>query len=147
LRLREKSAPYLFLLPYFLVTAVFFLYPLIYATVLAFYQTNGPLEKPSSALATSRTSCATRFPHRSLEHDGLRLLLDLPAAPAVAGLAMLLNARTDRLKGFFRLAIFAPNLVGQVFVAILFSMLFTPRYGLFNRFLQRCFTGDSSSAG
>ena len=36
----------------------------------------------------------------------------------------------------FRLAIFAPNLVGQVFVGILFSMLFTPRYGLFNRFLH-----------
>src|SRR5690349_17944191 len=41
-KLRARSAPYLFLLPYFLVTAVFFLYPLLYAMVLAFYQTNGP---------------------------------------------------------------------------------------------------------
>ena len=41
-RLRTRAAPYLFLLPYFLVTAVFFLYPLFYAAVLAFYQTNGP---------------------------------------------------------------------------------------------------------
>ena len=28
---------------------------------------------------------------------------------------------------------FSPNLVGQVFVGILFSVLFTPRYGLITR--------------
>ena len=56
--------------------------------------------------------------------------------PLSLGLALLLNAKTDRLKGFFRLAIFSPNLVGQVFVGILFTMLFTPRYGLFNQLLQ-----------
>src|SRR5262249_5205636 len=39
--LRPRWSPWLFLLPYFLVTAVFFVYPLIYATILAFYQTNG----------------------------------------------------------------------------------------------------------
>src|SRR5262249_46490922 len=52
------------------------------------------------------------------------------------GLAMLLNSKEDKTKAFFRLAIFAPNLVGQMFVGILFSVLFTPRYGLFNRFMQ-----------
>ncbi len=56
--------------------------------------------------------------------------------PLSLGLAMLLNAKNDRLKGIFRLAIFAPNLVGQVFVGVMFSVLFTPRYGLFNRGLQ-----------
>src|SRR6185503_10648173 len=42
---RRQVAPYLFLLPYLLITAVFFLYPLIYAGILAFYQTNGPTQK------------------------------------------------------------------------------------------------------
>src|SRR5262245_20655590 len=41
-KLRTRAAPYLFLLPYILVTLVFFLYPVIYATILSFYQTNGP---------------------------------------------------------------------------------------------------------
>lgn len=40
-----RSAPYLFLAPYFLVTATFFLYPVIYAVLLAFYQTNGPASR------------------------------------------------------------------------------------------------------
>src|SRR5450432_1101594 len=39
--IQSRWAPFMFLLPYFLVTAVFFIYPLIYATILAFYQTNG----------------------------------------------------------------------------------------------------------
>src|SRR5688500_1729150 len=42
---RTQSAPYLFLLPYFLTCLTFFLYPLFYATVLAFYQTNGPARR------------------------------------------------------------------------------------------------------
>ena len=34
-KFRTQASPYLFLLPYFLVTAVFFVYPLIYAAALA----------------------------------------------------------------------------------------------------------------
>jgi ABC-type sugar transport system permease subunit len=135
--IHSSFAPYLFLLPYVLTTSVFFLYPLIYATILAFYQTNGPsrkafvgwsnflfvLKDPDFHQAVWNTTVFAAF------SIGLQLPLSL-------GLAMLLNSKNDRLKGFFRLAIFSPNLVGQVFVGVLFSVLFTPRYGLFNRFLQ-----------
>jgi ABC-type sugar transport system permease subunit len=140
LRLREKSAPYLFLLPYFVVTAVFFLYPLVYATVLAFYQTNGPARKAFVGFGNFWYVLRDPDFHTAVWNTTVfaffSIFLQLPLS---LGLAMLLNARTGRLKGFFRLAIFAPNLVGQVFVAILFSMLFTPRYGLFNRLLQTLF--------
>jgi ABC-type sugar transport system permease subunit len=136
-KFRTKSAPYLFLLPYFLLASVFFIYPLLSATALAFYQTNGPARRafvgwsnfvfivhdPDFRIALWNT---TVFAVCSI---GVQLPLSL-------ALALLLNTRNDRWKGFFRLAIFAPNLVGQVFVGILFGMLFTPRYGLFNRFLQ-----------
>ena len=56
--------------------------------------------------------------------------------PLSLGLALLLNSRRDRLKGFFRLVVFSPHLVGAIFVGVLFSVLFTPRYGMVNRFLQ-----------
>jgi ABC-type sugar transport system permease subunit len=52
------------------------------------------------------------------------------------GLALLLNQGNSKLKGLFRLVLFSPNLVGQIFIGILFSVLFTPRYGLINRFVQ-----------
>ena len=133
----QTWAPYAFLSPYVLLTLLFFLYPLGYAMVLSLYQTNGPRSKvfvgvenyrfilsdPDFGVALWNTfvfACASIF-------------IQLPLSLA---LAMMLNARNDRFKSLFRLAIFAPNLVGQVFVGILFLMLFTPRYGLFNQTLQ-----------
>ena len=53
------------------------------------------------------------------------------------GLAMLLNQPWLRARNFLRLAFFAPNLLGQVFVAVLFSVLFAPQYGLVNQALHR----------
>jgi ABC-type sugar transport system permease subunit len=136
-KLRTKAAPYLFLLPYVLVTAVFFLYPVIYATILAFYQTNGPRTRAYVGLDNFRFVLADPDFRRALWNTSVFALFSICLQlPLSLGLAMLLNARSDKTKSLFRLAIFAPNRVGQVFVAILFQMLFTPRYGLFNRFLQ-----------
>ena len=139
-KLRTRSAPYLFLLPFFVITAVFFIYPLLYALVLAFHQTAGPRSRIYVGLDNFRFLLSDSDFHSSLRNTIFfavcSLLIQLPLS---LGLAMLLNSKHDRLRGFFRLAIFAPNLVGQVFVGILFSMLFTPRYGLFNRFLQSLF--------
>ena len=135
---RRQAAPYLFLLPYLLITAVFFLYPLVYASVLAFYQTSGPTQR--AFVGVSNFLFVVRDPdfHTALKNTAFFTLCSLCLQlPLSLGLAMLLNAKDDRTKAFFRLAIFAPNLVGQVFVGILFSILFTPRYGLFNRFLQQ----------
>ena len=127
----------MFLLPYFLVAAVFFVYPLGYATVLAFYQTNGPKSRVFVGLDNFRFILTDSDFRLALWNTCFfavcSIFLQLPLS---LGLAMLLNSKRDRMKGFFRLAIFSPNLVGQVFVGILFSMLFTPRYGVFNRFLQ-----------
>jgi ABC-type sugar transport system permease subunit len=139
-KLRTRAAPYLFLLPYILVTLVFFLYPVIYAAILSLYQTNGPRARAYVGLDNFRFVLADPDFRRALWNTTVfaffSICLQLPLS---LGLAMLLNARNDKTKGIFRLAIFAPNLVGQVFVAILFQMLFTPRYGLFNRLLQTVF--------
>ena len=135
--LRSRSAPYLFLLPYFLVTAVFFVYPLVYAMILAFYQTNGPARKAYVGLANFQFVLTDPDFHRALGNTlvftAASLLLQLPMSLM---LAMLLNGKIDRSRSIFRLVIFAPNLVGQVFVGILFGMLFTPRFGLFNKLLN-----------
>jgi len=136
-KIRTKTAPYLFLLPYFVLASVFFIYPLFRAMVLAFYQTNGPARRAFVGWSNFTFVLSDPDFRRAIGNTAFfaacSLLLQLPLSLA---LAMLLNSRNDKLKGFFRLAIFAPNLVGQVFVGILFAMFFTPRYGLFNRFLQ-----------
>ncbi|HZZ42377.1 MAG TPA: sugar ABC transporter permease [Tepidisphaeraceae bacterium] len=129
--------PYLFLTPYFLLTIVFFLYPLFYATILSFYQTNGPTRKVFVGLANFRFILSDPDFHIALRNTLLYTILSVTTqVPVALALALLLNARRDKLKSFFRLAVFAPNLVGSIFVGILFSVLFVPRYGLVNRTLQ-----------
>jgi len=136
-KLSRQVTPLLFLAPYFVVTAVFFVYPLIVATVLAFFQTSGPSVREFVGLSNITFVLADPDFWRAVYNTSFfaffSIVLQLPLSLA---LAMMLNARGDRLKGVFRLLIFAPNLVGQVFVGILFAMLFTPRYGLFNQLVH-----------
>lgn len=134
---RTRWAPYLFLTPYLVIAGVFFVYPLLYATVLAFFQTAGPATRAFVGFENFRFILHDHDFHRALWNTTFFALCSVfLQLPLSLGLAMLLNAKNDRTKAFFRLAIFAPNLVGQVFVGILFSVMFTARYGLFNQFLQ-----------
>jgi ABC-type sugar transport system permease subunit len=55
--------------------------------------------------------------------------------PLSLGLAVLLNAKFLKLRNAFRFGFFSPYLLGQVFVAVLFSVIFAPRLGLLNRAL------------
>jgi ABC-type sugar transport system permease subunit len=135
-RYRGK-APYLFLLPYLLLTSVFLLYPLFKAAVLAFYQTNGAQSRAFVGFGNFTFLAKDPVFHRALVNTTLFMLASVCLQlPLSLGLALLLNSGKDKLKGFFRLVLFSPNLVGQVFVGILFGVLFTPRYGLINRFSQ-----------
>jgi ABC-type sugar transport system permease subunit len=136
----QAWAPYLFLSPYLLLSAVFFVIPFGSAVVLAFYETNGPRARVFVGLANFRFLLHDPMFYTALGNTTMfacaSVLLQLPLSMA---LALLLNSSEGRLKGFFRLILFSPNLVGQIFVGILFSVLFAPRYGLINRTLQALF--------
>jgi ABC-type sugar transport system permease subunit len=136
----QRVAPYLFLSPYVLLTIVFFLYPLAYAVLLAFHQTNGPMSWRFVGLKNFSYIFTDPAFHRAILNTAVyavfSICLQLPLSLA---LAMLLNSGTGRTKAFFRLAIFAPNLVGPVFVGILFGVLFAPNIGLFNQLVHAVF--------
>ena len=131
------AAPWLLLAPYLLVTLVFTIYPLINAGILAFYQTNGPASRAFVGLDNFRFLLSDPSFYRALQNTTVfavcSIFIQLPLS---MGLALLLNTSDSRLKGFLRLVLFSPNLVGGIFVGILFSVLFTPRYGLINRFVH-----------
>jgi ABC-type sugar transport system permease subunit len=136
-RLYKGWAPYLFFAPFLLLTAVFTIYPLINAIILAFQQTNGPASRVFVGLDNFRYVLTDPTFYKALGNTTtyafFSVFLQLPLA---LGLALLLNTEKSRAKGFFRLILFSPNLVGQIFVGILFGVLFTPRYGLINRGVQ-----------
>ena len=136
----QRLAPYLMLAPYVLLTCVFFLYPLAYATLLAFHQTNGPLSW--NYVGTKNFSFILADPafHKAVVNTAIYAAFSIGLQlPLSLGLAMLLNSGNDRAKSFFRLAIFAPNLVGPVFVGVLFFVMFAPQIGLFNQLMHMVF--------
>lgn len=132
-----RRTPWLFLSPYLLLTAVFFVYPFFHAIELAFYQTAGPRASVWVGLDNFRFIFGDRDFWKALYNTcAFAVVGTAVMIPASLGLALLLNSKKDRLKTFFRLVFFAPNVVSQIFVGIIFAVAFTPRYGLFNRFLQ-----------
>ena len=136
----KRSAPYWFLAPYLAVTLVFTVYPLINAGILAFHQTNGPASRAFVGFANFRFLFHDPTFWQALGNTTIfaacSVLVQLPLS---MGLALLLNSGKGWARGLLRLVLFSPNLVGQIFVGVLFSVLFTARYGLVNRFLQALF--------
>lgn len=134
---RKAWVPYAFLAPYAVFACVYFLYPFLDSVGLAFYQTNGPRSRIFVGLDNFAYLAGDDLFHSALINTTVfacaSVLVQLPLS---MGLALLLNSGLSKSKGFFRLILFSPNLVGQIFVGILFSVLFTPRYGLVNRGFQ-----------
>lgn len=136
----QRSAPYLFLAPYLILAAVFFIYPLIDATRLAFYQTHGALAREWVGTANFSFLWRDGNFHQAVFNTTIFAFCNSALMlPLSLGMALLLNTRNGRFKGFFRVLFFSPNFVGQIFVGILFTVIFIPRYGLINRFLQTLF--------
>ena len=138
---KSNLAAYGFLLPYFIVTAIFYLYPFIYSIVLAFFQTNGPKAKEFIGFDNFLFIIKDKFFYKALLNTGIfaffSIFLQLPLS---LGLAMLLNTGSNnKIKNFFRFLIFSPQLVGQIFVGVMFTVLLVPRYGLFNQFIHSLF--------
>jgi ABC-type sugar transport system permease subunit len=136
MRFQQKAAPYLFIAPFLILFAVFGAYPIIKSLSLSVYATNGPkdavfvgpanylflLQDPDFLTAVKNTAVYAFF----------SVFLQLPVA---LGLAMMLSAKWVRGREFWRLAFFSPNLLGQVFVGVLFGILYQPQFGLVNRVL------------
>lgn len=132
--LQHKWAPYLFVSPFVILFAVFGIYPIVKSIILAFHATNGP--KSQVFVGVNNFTYMFHDPdfrtavRNTATYALWSVILQLPMA---LGLAILLNQRWLRGRSFLRLAFFSPNLLGQVFVAVLFGQLFMVHYGLVNR--------------
>jgi ABC-type sugar transport system permease subunit len=130
----KGPAPYLFLSPYLVLTALFFIVPFVKAIFLAFYETNGPRSRAFVGLDNFRFLLHDTNFHAALFNTTLFAVVSVCVQlPLAMGLALLLNGSGSRVRAVFRLIFFSPNFIGQVLVGILFFALFTPRYGLLPR--------------
>jgi ABC-type sugar transport system permease subunit len=135
-----RWAPWAFIAPFLVLFATFTLWPLIQSLVLAFSQTFGP--KSSTFVGFDNFVFLLRDPlfwqalRNTIVYTAGSVFIQLPIA---LGLALLLNRPGLRGRAIFRLIFFAPSLVGLVFVAVVFSLLFQSRTGLVNSGLHSLF--------
>lgn len=139
-RLQHRYAPYLFVAPFVLVFLIFGLYPIVKSLILAFHITNGPKHAVFVGWSNFQFLLSDPDFHTAVWNTVVfaffSVFLQLPLS---LGLALLLSQKWLKGREFLRLAFFSPHLVGQVFVGVLFSVLFIPQYGLLNKVLHFLF--------
>lgn len=133
--IQARFAPYLFVAPFVVLFCCFLLYPLLRSLYLSAHQTAG------QRMASVGLKNFTFLLHddalgwAALNTVGYTLAFLIFQIPAALGLALLLNSPKVRGRNIFRFAFFAPHLVGQVFVAVIFTMLLNNN-GPMNNFLR-----------
>lgn len=136
-----RWSPYAFFAPFLLLFCAFTVWPLIQSLVLAFSQTFGP--KRSAFVGFGNFAFLLRDPlfwqalRNTVLYTAGSVFIQLPLS---LGLALLLNRPGLRGRAVFRLIFFAPSLVGLVFVATVFALLFQSRTGLVNAGLHSLFS-------
>lgn len=130
----RRLVPLLFLAPYLLVTLIFLCWPLLDAVRLAFLQTNGPRSSVFVGFDNFAFVLSDADFHKALINTSVYAIASLCIQiPCALGLALLLQDSRSRVAQIARSVLFSPHLTGQIFVGILFGVLFMPRFGLVNQ--------------
>lgn len=130
---------YYFLIPFFIVMAVFIIYPLVYSIYLSFTSWDGTA-KPPVFIGLDN--------FKNLIHDAtffktigntifIWLCNVIPQMIFAIGLAALLTQKSVKGRGFFRAAYFLPSLVTMASVGSLFFFLLDYQGGAINFILQK----------
>lgn len=134
-----KWAPYVLVAPFLGVFVVFMAYPMLYSAVMAMQQTFGPKASEFLFLDNFKNLATDPFFWKAVRNTFVfaagSVFIQLPLS---LGLAMLLNQPDVRGRVFFRLIFFSPALVGTVFIALMFGLIFS-REGLANFTLHAVF--------
>ena len=128
---------YLFISPFFLLFAVFGLYPLLFSLYLGFVKWDGLTDSVFVGFENFKTLFLDDAFYVALWNTVVIGALHVPPMFVLAFLfAHVLNARGLRLRAFFRVSVFLPCVTPMVVIAIVFSLLYSSEAGLFNFLLK-----------
>jgi multiple sugar transport system permease protein len=131
---QAKYAPYFFISPFYLLFAIFFLFPTLFALVLGFFKW--------SALGTPEfygTQNYTRLfadpvfwkaVGNTLIYCAASLFIIVPLALLEA---MALNSKLLKFRTFWRAVYFAPIVTSSVAISLVFRLLYNQQYGVINQ--------------
>src|SRR5918999_1814713 len=131
-KLDERVSPYLLISPFFLVFAVFGIFPLLYTAYVS--MTNRNLLNPSYefvGLANYRELLGDDYFWNAVVNTlGIGVLSTAPQLAHVLNTSM-------RVRTLFRMSVLLPQVTSLVAVALIFTDLFATDYGLINYLLNQ----------
>jgi len=141
--IRRKSTPYLFILPFGVLFALFFILPILYAI----YQSLFRSMRSGLGLGAATVSFNGIDNYLDVFHDpnfyggiGRVLLYGIVQVPVMLilalVLALLLDSTVVRWKNFFRVAFFVPYAIPGIIAALLWGFLYNPALSPFTVITQ-----------
>ncbi|MBN1410937.1 MAG: sugar ABC transporter permease [Spirochaetales bacterium] len=135
-KLKEKDVmPYVCLIPFMILFLTFFLIPIIYSLVLSFQKLGRGSTPPEFAGLQNYAFILTEDTYfwRSISATVFLLFMGtlLPHLFAFP-LAIMLNNKSVKLKGVFKVLFFLPFMTNTVSAALIFQQLFSLNYGVIN---------------
>jgi multiple sugar transport system permease protein len=135
----RRLAPYLFVAPFFLLFAVFGLFPLLFSIFLSLHQWN-----PAEGLQTMQWVGLENYWYAATDpwfHDALyntawlALAAGVPQHLVALPLAFFIHQRVRRGRDLVVGAYFVPYISSSVAIALIFNTLYSKDYGLINALL------------
>jgi cellobiose transport system permease protein len=134
-RLDMRVSPYVYVAPFFILFAVFGLYPVVMTGWMSLHDWNIIGDKTFIGFENYAVLLKDEYFWNSVGNTfGIFLLATIPQMFMALFLAELLN-RGIRVRTFFRMAIFVPNVTSVAAVAIVFGVFFRRDFGAVNWFL------------
>ncbi|WP_193568313.1 carbohydrate ABC transporter permease [Gracilibacillus saliphilus] len=133
-KIHDALSGYLFISPFFILFAIFGVYPLIFTAYLSLHKWNVLGEREFIGVSNYQ-ALLTNDPlfWKSVSNTfSIWVISTVPQLILALILAFILNQAFLKAKGIFRLAVFMPNITSVVAVAIIFSAMFGTNYGVIN---------------
>ncbi|MDO9378466.1 MAG: sugar ABC transporter permease [Nocardioidaceae bacterium] len=130
---RERSAPYAFVSPFFVVFAIFGLFPLLFTFWVSLHDWSllGG-ERPFVGFANYRELAADGVFWNAMANTlGIFVLATVPQLVVATVLAQVLNTSL-RAMTFWRMSVLVPTVTSVAAVGIIFSLMFARDFGLVN---------------
>jgi len=132
---------YFFISPFFILFAVFGLYPLLFSLYLSFMKWDGLTTPAPAGFQNFVMLFSDEMFYTALSNTLVIGLMYVPPMFLFAFIfANILNSKRLRLRGLFRVGVFMPCITPMVVIAIVFSLLYSAESGLFN-YVLRAVTG------
>ena len=133
---KTRFFPYAMLLPTIVIFAVFMIYPILYSFYLSFTEFTGGTYEFVGLRNYIELFNDPVF-YKALFNTFIYLIIQVPVMISLALLlAVLVEQKFIRGKGFFRMATFLPTITSLVAYSLVFKVLFNTNYGLINYIVE-----------